>query len=74
MAIASPAEPLTVLTSALVDDAGLFPPEELDMVQPWPATGATGLRASRCSLTGSSARSPGSASYALCCGTATSCR
>jgi hypothetical protein len=31
MAIASPAEPLTVLTSALVDDAGLFPPEELDM-------------------------------------------
>lgn len=32
MAIASPAEPLTVLTSALVEDAGLFPPEELDMV------------------------------------------
>lgn len=32
MAIPSPAEPLTVLTSALVDDAGLFPPEELDMV------------------------------------------
>lgn len=32
MAIVSPAEPLTVLTSALVDDAGLFPPEELDMV------------------------------------------
>ena len=32
MAILSPAEPLTVLTSALVDDAGLFPPEELDMV------------------------------------------
>ena len=31
MAIASPAEPLKVLTSALVDDAGLFPPEELDM-------------------------------------------
>lgn len=31
MAIASPAEPLTALTSALVDDAGLFPPEELDM-------------------------------------------
>jgi hypothetical protein len=27
----SPAEPLTVLTSALVDDAGLFPPEQLDM-------------------------------------------
>ena len=31
MAIPSPAEPLTALTSALVDDAGLFPPEELDM-------------------------------------------
>jgi hypothetical protein len=31
MAIASPAEPLAVLTRALVDDAGLFPPEELDM-------------------------------------------
>lgn len=31
MALLSPAEPLTVLTSALVDDAGLFPPEELDM-------------------------------------------
>jgi hypothetical protein len=31
MTTAPPAEPLTVLTSALVDDAGLFPPEELDM-------------------------------------------
>ena len=73
MAILSPAEPLTVLTSALVDDAG-FPPEELDMVQPWPATGATGPRAAQCSPTGSSARSPGSTSYAPCCGTMKSCR
>jgi len=31
MAFLSPAEPLAVLTGALVDDAGLFPPEELDM-------------------------------------------
>jgi hypothetical protein len=31
MALLPPAEPLTLLTSALVDDAGLFPPEELDM-------------------------------------------